>query len=93
MKLEEDWRTDESRFYKSEIEDNEYEAEISEAEEEEYEQEDPYKEVKRFSELTEEEIDMVAEKPRKVSLKFQHVIRPEIKGGQEEEDFKKTLEK
>ena len=49
---------------------------------EEYELEDPYDEVKRFSELTEEEIDMVAEKLRKVSLKFQHAefIAQQIKG-------------
>ena len=87
---EEEWRTeDESRFYR----DNDYEAEASEAEVEEYEIEDPYNEVKRFSELTEDEINMVAEKLRKVSLKFQHIIRPKIKGGQEEEDFKEELEK
>ena len=55
------WRTeDDSRFFKSNEEDSEYEAENSETEEEEYEQEDFYKEVKRFSELTEEEIDIVA---------------------------------
>jgi hypothetical protein len=65
------WRTeDESRFYKCNEEDSEYETENSEAEEEEYEQEDYYKEVKIFSELTEEEIDIVAEKLRNISQKI-----------------------
>ena len=54
--------------------------------------EDPYKEVKRFSELTEEEIDIVARRLREISPKFQNVIRPEMEGGQEEEDYKNIVE-
>ena len=87
------WRTeDDSRFYRSTEEDSEYEAENSETEEEEFEQEDYYKEVKRFSELTEEEIDIVAGKLRTISPKFEDLFRPEIEGGQEEKEYKKIVE-
>ena len=90
---ENDWRTeDESRFYR----DGgyiEHEAEGSEAEVEEYVVEDPYDEVKRFAELTEEEVDVVTKKLRVVSPKFSHIIRPEIRGGEEEEKFMEELEK
>jgi hypothetical protein len=96
---EEEWRTeDESRFYRSNIEEPDYEANHTNVEEsdheaeEEYVPEDPYKEVKRFSELTEEEIDIVAENLRRVSPKFQNLIRPEMEGGQEEEDYKNIVE-
>ena len=89
---EEEWRTeDESRFYRD-VDYKEYEAEVSEAEVEEYVIEDPYGEVKRFSELTEEEVDAVAKKLREVSPKFLHIVRPETRGGEEEKDFKETLE-
>ena len=66
--------------------------ENSETEEEEYEVEDYYKEVKRFSELTEEEIDIVAEKLRTTSPKFEDLFRPELKGGQEEREYKQIVE-
>ena len=49
------------------------------SEEEEYEIEDYYKEVKRFSELNKEEIDIVAEKIRRISPKFEDLFRPEKK--------------
>ena len=52
----------------------------SETEEEKYEVEEYYKEVKRFSELSKEEIDIVSEKLRKISPKFEDLVRPEYKG-------------
>ena len=67
--------------------------EESETEEEEYEVEDYYKKVKRFSELTKEEIDIVAGKIRKISPKFEDLFRPEIKGSQEDREYEQEVEK
>ena len=66
------WRSeDDSMYHRTSEEDSEYQVENSETEEEEYKVEDYYKEVKRFSDLTEEEIDIVAEKLRNTSPKFE----------------------
>ena len=64
-----------------------------EIEEEEYEVEDYYKEVKRFSELNKEEIDMVAEKIRKISPKFEDLFRPENEGSQEDREYEQEVER
>ena len=61
--------------------------------EEEYEVEDYYKEVKRFSELNKEEIDMVAEKIRKISPKFEDLFRPEVEGSQEDREYEQEVER
>jgi hypothetical protein len=55
--------------------------------------EDPYDEVKRFSDLTEDEVDTVVKNLRGVSSKFATMFRPEIRGGEEDRKFLKDLEK
>ena len=69
------------------------EIENPESEVEEYVMEDPYDEVKRFSDLTEDEVDTVVKNLRGVSSKFATMFRPEIRGGEEDRKFKKDLEK
>ena len=84
------WRTeDDSRNFRMGEKNSESEGET---EEEEYEQEDYYKEVKRFSELTEDEVDIVAGKLRNISPQFANLFRPEIEGGQEEKEYKEMVE-
>ena len=63
------------------------------SEEEEYEVEDYYTEVKRFSELSKEEIDRVAEKNRKISPKFKDLFRPEVGGSQEDIEYEQEVER
>ena len=83
---EEEWREeDDSKYYRVE--------EVKEPEVEEYVMEDPYGEVKRFSDLTEDEISTVLIELRRVSPKFATMVRPEIKGGEEDRKFLKDLEK
>merc|ERR1719509_629490 len=79
---EESWRSEDFR-----------DEEVEEPEVKEYVMEDPYGEVKRFSDLTEEEISTVLIKLRRVSPKYTSIVRPEIKGGEEDRKFLKDLEK
>ena len=80
------YNSEDERRYQEMSEEN------SETEEEEYEVEDYYKEVKRFSELTKEEIDIVAGKLRNISPKFEDLFRAEIKGGREDREYEQIVE-
>ena len=49
--------------------------------------------MKRFSELSKEEIDRVAEKIRKISPKFEDLFRPEVGGSQEDIEYEQEVER
>ena len=52
-----------------------------------------YEEVKRFEELNSEEIDEVAAKIRKISPKFEDLIRPEIMETQKWLEYEEEMER
>ena len=52
-----------------------------------------YEEVKRFKELSSEEIDEVAAKIRKISPKFEDLIRPEIMETQKWLEYEQEVER
>ena len=90
---DDEWREEDDSRYFREGGFGVEEVEKPETEVEEYVMEDPYDEVKRFSDLTEDEVDTVLQKLKGVSTKYATMFRPEIRGGEEDRRFLKELEK
>ena len=90
---DDEWREEDDSRYFREGGFGVEEVEKPETEVEEYVMEDPYDEVKRFSDLTEDEVDTVLQKLKEVSTKYATIFRPEIRGGEEDRRFLKELEK